>query len=371
MADVFYYSQASGANNGTSESDAYTDLQTALNSLSAGDHLYCKRHSSREGDKTVNLTFTVNSNEDDGNTIVEGYQTTPGDGGMYQTFSPVYFNAEGVELRYFDVDADGDSTPAISMRGDGSVAYRCKAVNSYAFGNVMDIIDSSAIECFAKGTVTSANDQVLLSNRGTMVNCVVIIDAASGSAGAAVEASSGFRENKLIGCLIINEDGAESHVGIRATGTNLGSQTYVRNTIYNFDTGVEFVEGVATARMTCPCTLYGNIIYSVAKGIKFTGNTTTFTFGINAQQNAFGAVTSAQSDTIASIVDSITLTENPFIDTTNFQLNNAPGGGALVKGILGIPDPQDPSPITSLIRTDFQSAGGVDPNPVGEVSRSV
>ena len=70
MATKYYYSQASGANNGTSESDAYTDLQTALNALSAGDHLYCKRHSSREGVKTTNLTCTTDSNEDDGITIV-------------------------------------------------------------------------------------------------------------------------------------------------------------------------------------------------------------------------------------------------------------------------------------------------------------
>lgn len=370
MATVYYYSQASGANDGTSESDAYTDLQTALNSLAAGDHLYCKRHSSREGDKTVNLTFTVNSNEDDGNTIVEGYETTPGDGGMYQTFSPVYFNAEGVELRYFDVDADGDGTPAISMRGDGSVAYRCKAVNSYAFGNVMDIIDAAAIECFAKGTVTSTNDQVFLCNRGTMVNCVVIIDAASGSAGAAIEASTSFRHNQIINCLIVNEDGAESHVGIRASGASTSAQTYINNTIYNFDTGVEFVEGIATARMVCPCTIYGNLFYSVGKGIKMTQNTNTFHFGVNAQNNAFGAVTTAQSDTIASIVDSITLTENPFVDLVNFQLNNAPGGGALVKGVLGIPDPQDPSKLTSLQRTDFQSAGGVTPTPIKEVART-
>ena len=43
MATVYYNSSASGSNDGTSEANAYTDLQTALNSLSAGDHLYVKR----------------------------------------------------------------------------------------------------------------------------------------------------------------------------------------------------------------------------------------------------------------------------------------------------------------------------------------
>ena len=371
MATVYYYSQASGSNNGTSETDAYTDLQTALDALSAGDHLYCKRHSSREGVKTTNLTFTTNSNSNAGNTIIEGYSTTPGDGGMYQTASPVYFTAEGVELRYFDVDSDDDSSTGIAIRGDGSVAYRCKAVNSYAFGNAFEIIDSIAIECFAKGKVTSASDQVFYCYRGTMVNCVVIIDSAAGSAGAALEANGGFRFNQVVNCLIINEDGAESHVGIRCSGTNQQAQTYVNNTIYNFDVGMEFVEGPATARVSTPTAVYGNIIYSVGTGIKCTQNSQTNTFSLNAFLNAFGAVTSAQATNFATNLDPITLTENPFIDTTNFQLNNAPGGGALIKGKLGIPDPLDPSKLTSTIRTDFQSAGGVAPNPVGEISRSV
>ena len=371
MATVYYYSQASGSNNGTSESDAYTDLQTALNALSAGDHLYCKRHSSREGVKTTNLTFTTNSNTTSGNTIVEGYSTTPGDGGMYQTASPVDFNAEGVELRYFDVDSDDDSTTAISIGGDGSVAYRCKAVNAYNFGNAFEIIDAAAVECFAQGAVTQSGDQVFNCNRGTMVNCVVIIDSASGTDGAAIEAGSGFRQNQIINCLIINEDGAENHVGIRASGNNNGAQTYINNTIYNMDVGIQFVEGTAVARVNTPSTIYGNIIYSVATGIENTKNTNNSTFAFNAYQNAFGAVTTAQTSNLSSATDPITLTENPFIDTTNFQLNNAPGGGALVKGVLGIPDPQDPSKLTSLVRTDFQSAGGVVPNPVGEISRSV
>ena len=38
MATVYYNSSAGGSNDGTSEANAYTDLQTALNSLSAGDH---------------------------------------------------------------------------------------------------------------------------------------------------------------------------------------------------------------------------------------------------------------------------------------------------------------------------------------------
>ena len=289
---------------------------------------------------------------------------------MYQTKSPISFAGDGIEVRYFDVDAEGDATTAFSIFGDGSVAYRCKAVNSYNFGNVFAIQDAAAIECFAQGRVTQAGDIVFNCNRGTMINCVVVIDSASGAAGAAVKATSSFRFNQIINCLIFNEDGAESHVGISATGTGTQAQTIVNNTIHNMDIGIEFVEGPGAARVSTPSVMYGNILYSVGTGIKNSQGTNTINFGLIAYQNAFGAVTTAQTSNLAVDFDNFTLTESPFIDTTNFQLNNAPGGGALIKGKLGIPDPLDPSKLTSLVRTDFQSSGGVAPNPVGEVSRS-
>ena len=370
MADVFYYSQASGSADGTSEADAFTNIQTALNSLSAGDHLYCKRHTSREGVNTTNLTLNTDSEATAGNTIVEGYATTPGDGGMYQTKSPISFAGDGIELRYFDVDAEGDATTAIAIFGDGSVAYRCKAVNSYNFGNSFSIQDAAAIECFAQGRVTQAGDQVFNCNRGTMINCVVVIDSASGAAGCAIEAGAGFRHNQIINCLILNEDGAESHVGIRASGSSMQAQTFTNNTFHNLDIGIDFVEGPASARVSTPSIMYGNLFYSVGTGIKNSQGTNAKNFGLIAYQNAFGAITTAQTSNIAVDFDNFTLTESPFIDTTNFQLNNAPGGGALIKGKLGIPDPLDPSKLTSLVRKNFPSAGGVAPNPVGEVSRS-
>ena len=109
MADVFYYSQASGDNDGTSEANAFTAIQTALDSLSAGDHLYCKRHSSREGAITTNLTFTTSAGSGGSPTVIEGYGTTPGDGIMYQTKSPIDFTGEHVYVKYLDIDTETET----------------------------------------------------------------------------------------------------------------------------------------------------------------------------------------------------------------------------------------------------------------------
>ena len=371
MADVFYYSQATGSDDGTSEANAFTAIQTALNSLSAGDHLYCKRHTSREGVKTTNLTLTLDSEVTAGNTVVEGYATTPGDGGMYQTFSPIAFVGDGIEIRYMDVDSDGDSSDAIKMSGDGCMAYRCKAVNTYGFGNVIDIIDGSAVECYAKGVVSQAGNTIIFSSRGQIINCIVVISSASGSGvGCGIEVSAGFRINKVVGCLVINEGAPESFVGIRLSGGSMGAQLIANNTVTNVDIGIEIVEGPAASRVSTPSIFYGNLLYSVADGIKNSQNTNTVNFSLIAISNAFGAVTTAQTTNLASVIDSVTLTESPFIDTTNFQLNNAPGGGALLKGKLSLGTRFEPSLLSTDPRIDFPTFGGILPNPVGEVSRS-
>lgn len=358
MATVYYYSQASGSADGTSEANAYTDLQTALNSLSAGDHLYCKRHSSREGVKTTNLTLTTNSHGTDGNTTVEGYTTTPGDGGMYQTFSPIKFTGDGITIKYMDVDADGDGDRAILLQSDGGLAYRCKAVNSYSFGNSMEIIDASAIECYAKGKVTSAGDNVFRCNRGLAINCVVVISSDSGSGGCGMKVGVGYRHNMVVGNIVINEDGAENHVGILLDGNNASGSLVSNNTVYNVDVGIQHEDGMKSS-LSIPNIYYGNILYSVGTGILNNQDSNTIDIGQLSVSNAFGAVTTAQTTNMASVIDSITLTESPFVDTTDFKLNDASGGGALLKGTLGRPNPLD---IESTTRTQFQSFGAVQPD---------
>jgi len=368
MATKYYYSQASGANNGTSESDAYTDLQTALNALSAGDHLYCKRHSSREGAKTTNLTLTTDSEAAAGNTVVEGYGTTPGDGVLYQTASPVNFAGDGITVKYFDIDSDDDASTTLYLNGDSSLAYRCKVTSSYAFGTCLDLIDASAVECVAKSTVTNASDYVIKSNRAHIINCTAIIDAASGSAGSAINVGVGFRTNSVVGCLCINEDAAESHVGIFMDGNNGGGNLISNNTVYNMAIGIEHDDGPVAARVNIPTIVFGNLIYSCGNGIVNSQGTNTVNFALMAMQNAFGAITSNQISNFGYASDSVTLTESPFVDTTNFEINNAPGGGALLKGVLNWP--VDPRDLDSTVRKQFGTYGAIQPNPVGEVSRS-
>lgn len=366
MANVYYNSAATGANDGTSEADAYTDLQTALNSLSAGDHLYCKRAASREGSITVNLTFTTSATTGTP-TIIEGYETTPGDGGMYQTASPVYFTGEHVLLKYFDVDKAGDSSEAIRLNGDASVAYRCKATSTYGFGNCFQILDGAAIECAAYAVCSGSGDGAFEMQRVWMIGCYAEITG--GANGVGISLQSGFRANSCIGCVVNNTGTGTNNKGIYIIGgTNGGGALITNCTIYNCADGIYENDG-AQASSLLPSIYYGNILYNVGNGIINAQS-------VNANQlsqynfgNAYGAVTTAQTTNLSNVDDhAVTLTSSPFVDTTDFALNNEPGGGALLKGLLG---PADIKDLESALRVSFPTHGGIIPRPLAEVARSL
>ena len=85
----------------------------------------------------------------------------------------------------------------------------------------------------------------------------------------------------------------------------------------------------------------------------------------NAIGNLSGAAYTAMGDWV---LNPITLTSNPFIDTTNYELNDASGGGALCKFLGAIPKQSDPSLAGPTFaydratgRTNFTSIGGVQP----------
>jgi len=359
MPTVYYNSAATGANDGTSEADAYTDLQTALNSLSAGDHLYCKRAASREGVKTTNLTLSTSATNTDPPTIIEGYETTPGDGGMYQTASPVVFTGEHIILAYFDVDKDNDTTEAISLAGDGSVAYRCKATSTYGYGNCFYLNDSVAIECSSYAVCGGVGDGCFEGSRYQLINCYAEIT--DGNDGCAVSFNSGFRQHNMIGCLFVNSGTGTNNDGVRVFGSsNSNGVTILNCTFYNFGgNAIVDTEGIGNTT-TQPNIYYGNLFYNCGNGIVNAQGVNVNTLAMCAASNAFGSITSNQVSNISVNFDPITLTASPFEDTTDFQINDTSGGGASIRGLRGVPDVKD---FESDVRVEFGTHGGVIPNP--------
>ena len=368
MATRYYYSQASGNNDGTSEADAFTDLQTAYNACSDGDILYCKKHTSREGVKTTNLNF--NTNNTTAPIIIEGYGETPGDGILYETASPLSVVGEHNIVKYFDVDKDDDGTANSFV--DGCLAYRCKFKGTYNFGNILNCTDASAIECYVEGKCSQSGDQVLNCNRACIIGCYVQMNFDGSDLGDAVEISAAFRANTFINNVVVGNGSIGSGgpvYGVRITSAaNMAAPiTLANNTIVNFTDGIREPNSLSNNR-TGSIHYYGNIIYDCTNGINSNQGVNSTTLSQISASNAFGNITSNQHRNIGFIDSAISLTESPFIDTTHFELNNAPGGGALLKGKLGPPDKTNPALTAS--REFFATHGGNIPNPVGEVSRS-
>jgi hypothetical protein len=368
MATRYYYSQASGANDGTSEADAFTDLQTAYNACSGGDVLYCKKGPSREGVKTTNLAF--NTNNTTAPIIIEGYGETPGDGILYETASPVNALGEWNIVKYFDVDKDDDSTNNSFV--DGCLAYRCKFKTTYAFGKGLGIVDASAIECYVEGQCSASGDEVLSCNRACIIGCYIQMNFDGSDLGDAVEMQAGFRANTFINNVVVGNGSIGSGgpvYGVRITSAaNMAPpQVVANNTIVNFTDGIREPNGISNTR-TGSVHHYGNVIYDCTNGIKNNQGVNSTTLGHISASNAFGNITTAQHTNIGFIDSAISLTESPFVDTTHFALNNAPGGGALLKGKLGIQDKTNPA--LTAAREFFDTHGANTPIPIKETSRS-
>lgn len=116
----------------------------------------------------------------------------------------------------------------------------------------------------------------------------------------------------------INDNTGQSGRGLALWNTNVvsgGAEGVKLNSI-----------GAAMPFQSFNSIYYANTTY----GINNTG-----TLGPDAfvgRNNAFGANGTAPTNNMPAFLNSFTLTANPFTTSTNFSLNNTPGGGFLMKG---------------------------------------
>jgi len=84
--NIYVNSSASGSNNGTSESNAFTSLKSAVASISGGGNRILVKAGNYSGEN-VNLPSSGSSNAPN---VIEGYRTTPGDiSSNYYSYTPL------------------------------------------------------------------------------------------------------------------------------------------------------------------------------------------------------------------------------------------------------------------------------------------
>lgn len=362
MAVKYYDAGASGADDGSSASDAWEDLQTAFAGISAGDTLYLKKHSSRVGDNGSTVITFDKVATSGAPTRIEGYGSTPGDGVLFETSYDLKFLGEHAVVAYIDSYITANSPSSFYFNGDNQTAYRCKAYAGYNFGGAGVFIDGSAIECSFSGKVGAYNDGVVNINRGNLVNCYVE-SRSTGSGtngGAGVRIGPDYRMHAVEGCLIVEKrtnPGVSNGIEFYS-GTQAQNNSVTRNTIHGFGrAGIHIDQGVA-ATVLGSTSIYGNLFYDLVYGIENVQRTNTNSFGWKAFNNAYGACTSGQTVGMTENFNPVALSGDPFVDHTDYILNTTSGAGALVRGLQGIPDSKDP---TSSTRLSFPSFGAMQP----------
>ena len=364
MATWYYSSEATGANDGTSEADAWTDFTTAVTGLSAGDILYLKTPS--DGSR-VNLgnfiDITVTGTIDDV-TVIEGYKDTPGDGQPFMCYTSFLEITDGssVLMKYLDISNGGGGYNYQTIQNlYGAILYRCKvrSVNT-SFAAQLNL-DSMAIE---STFIANYNGGVLgIYREGGLYNCCVIQESSDGDGISwnVQYVGNSILTNNIITCTNPSNTGRGIHVAgfQQAADTKFVSN----NTIYGFGTGIEVDSATTEKRENV--IFYGNLISNCGSGINNPQTSSSTTDSFFSLANAFGNISGTNHTNISEngIVDSIQLTASPFEDTTDFVINDTAGGGALLKGLLGLPDVKG---LTATNRVSYPTYGAVVPSPFFE-----
>jgi len=364
MADYYYWSGATGANDGSSEADAWTDLTTALSGLTAGSTLYLK--SPTDGSRDTFTASYVNLyiiGTVDTMTVFEGYKDTPGDGGPYLgagSLRSPSANNDSIIIKYLDIENTNVNYQPFNIAG--CILYRCKA--NAVLGSNMSAAFMGDGACIVDCTLiaSTTSNPVARINRGFCVNSYI----EQNGDGDGLNIEIGYRAGTGTGNLIVTTSATNTGSGIYFSGTNnIGNDaSALNNTIVGFANGINIANGIGAGSYN-QIINYGNIISDCGYGIVNSQSAAVTENSVSAYSNAFYNTTSSNYLNIATKgqVDDVQLTASPFEDTTYYQVNDTSGGGDLIKGLLGAPNIVDGP--TFEDRKSFNTYGGVVPSPFG------
>ena len=364
MATKYYYADATGKNDGSSEANAWTNIETAIESISAGDILYLKKSSSRvtTGDKTL----TMATESDTAVTIIEGYDSTPGDGVEWQGTGYLNFSSGGnLIVRNIDLETD-DANYVLRNDVNNAFYYNCRFNNTNTSTNnevVRVNYTCHFINCYFNSDMatSTARGTILVASfdGASFHNCVI-----RGQRGIY---SDNNASNKLSVTNSIFTDGenAAMKIGIDTALIVGSSETFffnvTGNSFHGFDT-----DGIAIRDLPDPSgnpnlvgMIQDNIFYgaTATNGINIEDG--SHNTGILVSGNAYGGVTNQVNGggTNFPNYDGVTLTADPFIDGANqdFRLNTTSGGGALCREAAY---PTTPQQLTFTNRRDIGAVQG-------------
>jgi len=342
MATKYYYADASGANDGTSESDAWTDFKVALETIAAGDTLYLKKSGSRVS-IGANAVTNMATQSDTAQTLVEGYETTPGDGVRWEgggSAHNVTINAGG-NVIFKNIDYESSNAGyawSNNNAADHAYYYNCRFVNTNtsAGAEACNVRQTAHFtNCYfesSQNTTSNGTVYVQTNDGASFYGCVF-----RGNRGCYTQGGGTNAPLSFIGCIFTDGSVQAMEIGIDTDLINSSSEYAFFNvtecTFYGFGTdAIAIRETYTSSYVQQTNVIQNNIFYGTSATNAINIEDASVNTGILIVGNAYGGVTNQLNGggTNLQNIDAVTLSADPFTDGANldFTLNATSGGGA-------------------------------------------
>jgi hypothetical protein len=333
------YDLSTGDNDGSSEENAWQTFADAISGAAAGDRVNVKKASSRVSTGDIQWT---KAGTQDAPIHIRAYETTIGDGGMFEMNNR--FRCSAADVITEGIDIVSNTTLLLWMSGNRNVAYRCRVeyANASAACCIVRALTGVLINCYIKADVGSG--YVVNLYQSAAIGCYFeATDGATTSSGARmVELENSYRYSNVVNC-IFKGNGDADLKGINIVNDQNGRGGLIQNNVFEgMGTCITYNEGGMGQSIAV---IQDNIFYNATKAIEnLRGTNSSSKWGYFINNNATGLLTGAAYTNVGDYIpNQIVLTESPFIDTTHYELNDAPGGGALCKFRGTAPNQLDPS----------------------------
>lgn len=330
-----------GANDGTSEADAWRSWSDMASGYAAGQRVYIKQTSSphamtggyslaTDGSSTAPLVF-------------EGYADTPGDGGLfYMTASSdtLSVSADYVTLKGLHLSGSGGGAGLLFL----STAEHFQAIDcliaetrtsaTTTFGIIGGTSATTFIGCVLYNSTTSNNSACITARNCTFHRCAILSKNR-----ACVVNLSGYPW-MMHGCVVAKLPGLSASIsqGLDTSSGNasVGGLVIDQCSFYGWDTHVDLntlPDQADGARI-----LFSNsVFYDGTYGIR--NQDASKDYPVQIVNCAAGGFTTARYDGLGNVpaLDDVTLTQDPYMDVSllDFRLNDAPGGGRACRAMRG------------------------------------
>ena len=341
MASYYFNPDATGANDGTSEADAWTAISSFGGAvLSSGDTVYMKS-SSRYTEAEV--TFTTDATT--GTIRLKGYSSTVEDDGMCMlgdgTNNLLQFDGDLWVVENLDIEQDCQEV--VRSGGMNNIFKRCKIVTTDTASDAIALYvqkEASVIDCYIEATdATTAivrRGTAIYANWGDSLviqGCVI-----RGYVGIGITALS----NAWLICIDNifappSNTTMETAIWIDGDSGNVSGCVVSNNSIYKCGTRGIYYYDLPSSTDSHNNICHNNIIWadgdaSVDGILDYASDAenTTIHFLNNAIGNVGGGDYVNFWSGITAGAAPVSLTADPFVDGDNldFRLNNVSGGGA-------------------------------------------